>query len=142
VSQHIVPARQGDSYEWSQDQILVKTPPSLSDGGVTVVEDTLKPGFHLARHHHKMMTEIFYILAGEVEFKFDNQTVEAIVGMTITIPPHVWHDVSCKDGGRLLTIFSPGGFDQYLAEMKTLTDEQFADETFMTRLAEKYDTWL
>ena len=33
------------------------------------------------------------------------------------------------------------GFEDYLAEMKTLTDEQFADEAFMQALNEKYDIW-
>ena len=41
----------------------------------------------------------------------------------------------------MLSLFSPAGFEDYLAEMKTLTDEQFADKAFMTTLAEKYDIW-
>lgn len=31
--------------------------------------------------------------------------------------------------------------EDYLAKMKTLTDEQFADEAFMQALNEKYDIW-
>jgi quercetin dioxygenase-like cupin family protein len=141
MKQVIIPAGQGNSYAWLQDHILVKTPHFLSDGRMTVVEDTLKPGFHLVRHHHKTMVEVFLILDGEVEFKFDDETVLATPGMTLNIPPDTWHEVLCSHGGRLITIFSPGGFDQYLAEMKTLTNDQFANESFMTALAEKYDTW-
>ena len=37
----------------------------------SLVEDTMKPGFHLGRHHHKKMTEIFYILEGELTLIFD-----------------------------------------------------------------------
>lgn len=88
------------------------------------------------------MTEIFYVLAGEIEFKFDDGAVVATPGVTINIPPNIWHDVKCEAGGKLLTIFSPGGFDKYLAELASLTDEQFSDEKFMTSLAEKYDTWM
>jgi quercetin dioxygenase-like cupin family protein len=110
----------------------------------TVVEDTLKPGFDLARHYHKKMTEIFYILDGSVAFTFDDQSepVSATPGVTIAIPPLVWHRVTSKKGAKLITIFSPGGFDQYLAEMAPLTPEQFADQDFMTALAEKYDSWM
>jgi len=139
--QHIIPAGQGESYVWSQDHILIKTPGSLTQGRVTIIEDSLKFGFHLARHYHKTMVEIFYILEGEIEFKFDNETILAAANTTIIIPPFLWHEVTCAQGGKLLTIFSPGGFDQYLVEMKTLTEEQFSDESFMTALAEKYDTW-
>ena len=88
------------------------------------------------------MTEIFYVLDGEIEFNFDDETVTATSGMTINIPPNVWHDVKSGKGGRLITIFSPGGFEKYLEEMASLSDEQFANEKFMTTLAEKYDTWM
>jgi hypothetical protein len=29
--------------------------------------------------------------------------------------------VTCPGGGRLVTIFTPGGFERYLAELATLT---------------------
>jgi hypothetical protein len=51
-------ARTGKSYDWSSDHVLVKSTLDLSDGRVTL-EDRLKPGFHLARHHHRWMIEIF-----------------------------------------------------------------------------------
>ncbi|MDZ4762908.1 MAG: cupin domain-containing protein [Chloroflexota bacterium] len=141
MKQQIISAGQGQSYEWAHDHILVKTPHPLTEGRVTVVEDTLKPGFHLARHYHKAMVEIFYILAGEIEFKFDNETILATTGMTLNIPPLVWHEVTCANGGKLITIFSPGGFDDYLIALQRLTDAQLGDESFMTGLAEKHDTW-
>ncbi len=40
----------------------------------------------------------------------------------------------------MLTIFTPGGFDRYLAEMASLTSEQLADDELMKALARKYDT--
>jgi len=142
MKQQIIGPGQGQDYDWSSDHIFVKTTLDLTDGRVTVVEDTLKPGFHLPRHYHKEMTEIFYILEGEIEFKFDDETVIATSGMTLNIPPNIWHEVTCENGAKMITIFSPGGFDQYLAEMASLADEQFSDEEFMTTLAEKYDTWM
>lgn len=138
----IIASGQGPEYDWSNDHIFVKAGQDLTDGRVTVVEDTLKPGFHLARHHHKVMTEIFYILAGEITFTFDDEMVIAHPGMTITIPPYNWHDVKCTKGGRLITIFSPGGFDRYLEELASLSQEQFANEAVLTALAEQYDTWM
>ncbi len=142
MPQQIIQAGHGRDYDWSKDHIFVKSTLDLSEGRVTLVEDTLKPGFHLVRHHHRKMVEIFYILEGEVEFTFDNETVIATAAMTINIPPNTWHDVKSVKGGKLLTIFSPGGFDQYLEKLASLSTEQFADEAFMNDLAEKYDTWM
>ena len=141
MQQQVVPPSQGMEYDWSKDHIFVKCGLDLTGGRVTLVEDTLKAGFHLSRHYHKIMTEIFYILAGEVAFKFDDGLVVATPGTTVNIPPGIWHEVTCEQGGKLLTIFSPGGFDQYLVELASLTELEFADEAYMMALAEKYDTW-
>lgn len=139
MKQQIVLPGQGRSYEWEKDHILVKAAVDLTDGRLTLVEDTLKPGFELARHHHKKMTEIFYILEGGVEFVFDDERVNATTGTVINVPANVWHAVSSPEGARLLTIFSPGGFDRYLEELVALTEAQYADLGFMRRLSERYD---
>ena len=144
MKQQIIQAGKGPDYDWANDHVYVKTCVDLTEGRVTVVEDTLKPGFDLARHYHKMMTEIFYILDGEVAFEFDGEPEPTITtpGMVLNIPPHVWHRVTSRKGARLITIFTPGGFDRYLSEMALLSAEQFADQHLMTALAEKYDSWM
>ncbi len=132
---------EGAEYEWASDHIFVKTIGDFTEGRASIVEDTLKPGFHLARHYHKQMTEIFYILEGELTLIFDDETVVASAGTTVNVPPNVWHEAKSENGAKMLTIFSPAGFEDYLAEMKTLSDEQFADEAFMAALNAKYDIY-
>lgn len=141
MNYEIIQPGKGIEYEWSSDHIFVKSVGHLAEGRVSMVEDTVKPGFHLGRHYHKKMTEIFYILEGEITMIFDDATIVASVGTTINIPATVWHEAKSENGAKMLSIFSPAGFEDYLAEMKTLTDEQFADETFMQALNEKYDIW-
>ena len=142
MKQQILLPGHGKSYEWSKDHVLVKASVDLTDGRLTLVEDALKPGFALARHYHKKMTEIFYILDGEVTFNFDDQKVVASRGMTVNIPPMVNHEVVAEKGARLITVFSPGGFDRDLKEMSAMTEAQFADAALMQSLSEKYDIWM
>ncbi len=59
MKQQIVEPGQGQDYDWAKDHIFVKSALDWTDGRVTVVEDMLKSGFYLARHHHRVMTEIF-----------------------------------------------------------------------------------
>ncbi|MCI0414923.1 cupin domain-containing protein [bacterium] len=139
MKKEIILPGQGKDYEWSKDHVFVKSRLDLSVGRLTLVEDTLKPGFFLARHHHKKMIEIFYILEGAVEFAFDDEIILATPGTTLNVPPEVRHAVQSPQGARLLTIFSPGGFDSYLEELVVLTEGQYADADFMRRLSEKYD---
>ena len=139
MNQQILLPGDGKSYQWSKDHVLVKASVDLTDGRLTLVEDTLKPGFALARHHHKRMTEIFYILDGSVEFIFDDERTHAKPGTVINVPSSVWHEVKSPGGARLLTIFSPGGFDRYLEELVALTEVQYADAALMRGLSERYD---
>ena len=67
---HVVPSGGGSDYDWAQDHVFVKSPLELTQGRVTVVEDRLKAGFHLGRHHHRKVVEIFHVLDGEVRFVF------------------------------------------------------------------------
>jgi mannose-6-phosphate isomerase-like protein (cupin superfamily) len=139
MKQEIILPGQGKNYDWSKDHVFVKSSLDLSGGRLTLVEDLLKPGFLLARHHHKKMIEIFYILEGAVEFAFDDETILATPGTTLNVPPEVWHEVRSPQGAKLLTIFSPGGFDKYLEELVALTEGQYADAQFMKHLSERYD---
>jgi len=139
VKHHILRPGEGRDYDWSNDHIYVKAASGLSDGRVTLVEDVLKPGFLLARHSHERTTEVFYVLDGVVEFRFDDETVAVEPGATVTVPPGVAHEVSCEAGGRLLTIFTPGGFEDYLAEMAAMSPEQSEDEGLLRELSRKYD---
>ncbi len=141
MKQEIIPPGKGIEYEWSSDHIFVKTIGRFSERRVSMVEDTLKPGFHLGRHHHKKMTEIFYVLEGEVTLIFDNETIVAAAGTTVNVPPNIWHEAKSENGARMLSVFSPAGFEDYLAHMKTLSDERFADEAFMQALNQKFDIW-
>jgi len=141
MNYEIIQPNKGIEYKWSSDHIFVKTIGDLAEGRVSMVEDTLKPGFHLGRHYHKKMTEIFYILEGELTLIFDDKTVVASAGTTINVPPNVWHEAKSENGAKMLSIFSPAGFEDYLAELKTLTAEQFSDEAFMQAVNERYDIW-
>lgn len=135
----VLAADEGTSYDWSKDHVVIKTPLELTGGRVTLVEDTLKPGFHLPRHRHRHMVEIFHILEGEAIFEFEDGTTTATAGMTISIPKDVWHEVSTANGARLLTIFTPGGFDHYLAELDALNEEDIQSEAIVKALNERYD---
>jgi len=129
----------GQDYDYSMDHCFVKLASNDTNGELSLVEDELKPGFKLSRHHHKMMTEVFYVLDGEIEFKFDDETVTLARRDTLTVPPNVWHAAECENGGRMLTIFKNGRFDEYLERLSTMTDEQFQDSELMKSLGEEFD---
>lgn len=132
---------EGENYNYSQDHCYVKLSSHRTNGELSFVEDTLKPGFYLARHHHKIMTEVFYILEGEVELIFDDETILAKPGDTITVPPNVWHAAKCEAGGKMLTIFKNGQFDLFLERLSQMSDEDFQDAALMKSVSEEFDIY-
>ncbi|MGB3589968.1 MAG: cupin domain-containing protein [Tunicatimonas sp.] len=132
---------EGKNYNYSQDHCFIKLSSNKTNGELSFVEDSLKPGFLLGRHHHKIMTEVFYILEGEVELIFDDESTIAKPGDTITVPPNIWHSASCKEGGKMLTIFKNGQFDLYLERLSKMSESDFEDAELMKSISAEFDIY-
>ncbi|CAF1385790.1 unnamed protein product [Didymodactylos carnosus] len=132
---------EGKDYDYSQDHLYVKVPSSATNGELAIVEDTLKPGFFLARHHHKKMTEIFFVVEGQVQFIFDGKTITTDKGDTISVPPNTWHAAKSTNGGKMLTIFKNGRFDVYLERLSKMTKADFKNKKLMKRVSHEFDIY-
>ncbi|MCZ4410076.1 cupin domain-containing protein [Cryomorphaceae bacterium 1068] len=140
-SKELIRKGEGENYNYAQDHCFVKLSSRDTDGELCIVEDTLKQGFHLKRHHHKVMTEVFYMLVGELELIFDDETIVLKEGDTITVPPNVWHEAKSAEGGKMLTIFKNGAFDIFLEQLSTMTEDDFSDAKLMKAVSAKFDIY-
>jgi quercetin dioxygenase-like cupin family protein len=136
-----VPPGGGPNYDWTRDHTYVKVSAADTGGAYSLMEDNLKREFALGLHLHRQHAETFYILGGNVDFHIDGDWMTATPATTVHIPPGVPHAVVLPSGqiGKMLMIFQPSGFDQYLAELAKLTERDFADEKRMQELDQKYD---
>tara|TARA_R110002051_G_scaffold306138_1_gene376521 strand:- start:943 stop:1377 length:435 start_codon:yes stop_codon:yes gene_type:complete len=141
ISKQYVASGQGENYNYSQDHCFIKVASKDTNGELCLIEDTIKPGFHLKRHHHKIMTEVFYMLEGEMELVFDDETILLKPGDTITVPPNVWHEAKCEEGGKMLTIFKNGQFDVFLEQLSTMTQDDFSNADLMKSFSAKFDIY-
>lgn len=132
---------EGPNFDYSQDHCFVKLSSHQTKGELCLIEDTLKPGFHLARHHHKIMTEVFYMLKGELELIFDDETIVLREGDTITVAPHVWHEAKCLKGGKMLTIFKNGQFDLYLERLSKMSENDFENDQLVKTVSAEFDIY-
>ena len=138
---HFVPPGGGPSYDWSKDHTVVKVSTTQSGGAFALMEDNLKQGFSLGLHLHRHHAETFFILEGIVDFYIDGDWMTAIPGTTVHIPPSIPHALTIPDGqtGKLLMIFQPAGFDQYLAKLATMTNQDVSNKERMRELEEEFD---
>lgn len=141
IEKEIIRNGAGENYNYSQDHCFIKLSSKKTNGELSLVEDTLKPGFYLGRHHHKIMTEVFYILEGEVALIFDDESITAKPGDTITVPPNVWHAARCDKGGKMLTIFRNGRFDLYLEKLSNMSESDFENVELMKSISAEFDIY-
>ena len=64
---------------------------------------------------------------------------ELVKAILIDSMQHGALDLPAGGTARCLMIFQPAGFDQFLAELATLSDAQLADDRLMDELNRKYD---
>lgn len=137
---HLAPG-EGENYNWENDHTFVKVGSEHSGGAYTLMEDNLKASFALGLHKHDTHAETFYFLEGVVDFFMDGEWIRATPGTTIHVPPGIEHACRVANGepARMLMIFQPSGFDGFLADMATMTAQDFEDQAKMDALNAKYD---
>ena len=132
----------GTNYQWENDHTFVKVSAEDTGGQYTLMEDNLKATFELGLHRHDHHAETFYILEGSLDFYIDGDWITAEAGSCLHIPPGIPH--ACvvnqeSDKARMLMIYQPSGFDKFLAEMGSMSNEDLNDPAKMEALSLKYD---
>lgn len=93
--------------------------PSTSTAGRSAtVELTELPGYRTAWHRHNNCDEAFYVLEGVLTIKLVDEVHELPAGSYVFIPrgtPHGQGNFTEKPV-RLLTTFTPGGFDEFFRD--------------------------
>lgn len=92
-------------------------------GGFSLVEHPIAPRTLAApMHRHENEDEYSYVLKGRVGVQLGDEVLEAGPGDLVFKPRHQWHAFwnPGDEPALLLEIISPGGFEQYFAEIAPL----------------------
>jgi mannose-6-phosphate isomerase-like protein (cupin superfamily) len=135
---HSVPGA-GNIYA-KANEVIVKITGADTNNTFEVVEENCKPGFQSRLHYHLKAYETFYVFDGSADFQVGDELFRADKGSCVHIPPGVPHQVTSKDGVRMLMIYSPAGTEGMFAEMHALTREQLMDAELTKTIALKHDT--
>jgi len=114
------------------NEVIVKITGDDTAQTFEVVEENCKPGFQSRAHYHIKAYETFYVFDGSADFQVGDELFHAQKGSCVHIPPGVPHQVTSKDGVRMLMIYSPAGTEGMFAAMHALSpgaiDECRADK--------------
>ena len=116
MNKHI---RDGYANEWLGSRFDPMLTTAESGGALCITDTVCPPGFSPPRHIHQDADETFVVLTGDMKFWMDGRTVTVGPGGTMFVPRGSEHSfrVVSDTPARHLTIFSPGGFDGFFAEM-------------------------
>jgi mannose-6-phosphate isomerase-like protein (cupin superfamily) len=92
-------------------------------GGFSLVEHPIAPRALAAPlHRHANEDEYSYVLEGRMGAQLGDETVEAGPGELVFKPRGQWHSFwnPGDEPARVLEFISPGGFEQYFAEIAPL----------------------
>lgn len=86
---------------------------------IAVTDNTVPPGFPgPVLHRHARMTDIFFVLEGELTFTMDGEQRALGPGSFVLVPPGVVHTFANRGSVpvRFLNVYQPSGNEQYLKE--------------------------
>jgi mannose-6-phosphate isomerase-like protein (cupin superfamily) len=111
---------------------------------LAIVENTVPPRFAgPLRHRHEHMTDVFYVLDGEMALELDGVVRRLGPGGFALVPPGVVHTFSnpADVALRFLNIYHPPGNEAYLREVGERTAAGDAPSPVeMAAMAARYDS--
>jgi quercetin dioxygenase-like cupin family protein len=112
AAMNAVVSRPGEGERLDAEHLIKLALPELDVLEFTVGADYGGPGPHFHEHH----VDAFFVLEGELEFKAGEETVRALPGTSVCVPPGVVHSFTTVEakGARFLNVHAPGGFSGYL----------------------------
>ena len=102
--------------------VTFKVSTETTGGAFSIVEHPVPPGALARPHTHTREDEFSYVLEGEVWARIGDEVVQATPGCYIVKPrgiPHAFWNAGPRPA-KLLEIISPGGFENYFAELSAL----------------------
>ncbi len=109
----------------------------------SIFDWTLPPKFSTGRHVHRVQEETFYVLEGECEWQVGSESIRAIPGTFVFIPPGVSHNIAnfSDRPARVLMTVSPPGHERYFEELAEIAAVgALHDMDKVGNLRRRYDT--
>jgi len=148
LSPQLSAPNQGETIHAVGVQMTFKTTGKDSDGQWLAVEYTAPPNFAgPPPHWHKITTEIFYVLEGNLTLNVDENTLQTGPGGLAFVPPGAVHSFSNQSSSptQFLLVTSPAGLENYFSELTELVKQEPQwppqDMGKVFTLMAKYDTF-
>ncbi len=121
-------------------EIAGKIMSAETNGQYSVIISSTPPNGGPPPHVHENEDELFYVVEGEYEFKYGDETVVVSKDAVVVLPrkiPHSFRNIG-ETTGKLLNTITPGGFEQFFEEVDQLPKDAPLDRAKVQEIGKKY----
>jgi quercetin dioxygenase-like cupin family protein len=112
-----------------------------TNGAFAVGEFSGGEGPWTVPHVHQHTEESFYVLDGAFTFTLDTDETEARPGSFILVPRGTRHVLrAAPGGGRLLTLWIPGGLEEMFVELSRMPPGSLRDPEARKAISARFDS--
>ena len=106
---------EGEATWFLQNRMTLKATAESTGGAYGLLESVIAPGASPPLHVHHLEDEAFFVIEGELTFRYDDRDIAAGPGTFIFLPREVPHTfvVEGYTPARVLTLMSPGGGERF-----------------------------
>jgi quercetin dioxygenase-like cupin family protein len=108
----------GETVWFLQNRMTVKATAESTGGAFGLVESWIAPGASPPLHIHHREDESFFVLEGEVRFRYGDEEVRGGPGTFVFLPRDVPHTfiVESDTPAHVLTLLTPGGGERFFLD--------------------------
>lgn len=137
----IIEGSAGATYELGIVTLRLLASAETTNGTFAFGEFSGEEGPWTVPHVHRNGEESFYVLEGRFTFTLGDEEVEAGVGSFIVVPRGTRHLMrAAAGGGRLLTLWTPGGPEALFVELSRLPPDSLRDPEVRRMLSARIDS--
>ena len=112
-----------------------------TNGAFAVGEFSGGEGPWTVPHVHQHTEESFYVLDGAFTFTLGTEEVQAGPGSFIVVPRGTRHELrAARGGGRLLTLWVPGGTEAMFVELSRMPPGSLRDPEVRKKISARHDS--
>ena len=135
------PRNEGEIYKLGNIDFRILAATDRTEGTFAIGEFSGGEGVWTVPHVHAASLEAFYVLDGRFTFTLGEHEIEATPGSFVLIPRNTRHLMRAEvGGGRFLTIWTPGGLENFFIELSRLSPDALRDPKVRATAASRFDS--
>jgi mannose-6-phosphate isomerase-like protein (cupin superfamily) len=138
---HIVEGSGGATYPLGTISLRLLAAADQTNGDFALGEFSGGAGPWTVPHIHQNSEESFYVLDGSFTFTLGDEDVELGAGSFIVVPRGTRHVMRAGvEGGRFLTLWTPGGPEAMFMELSRLPADSLRDPEVRRLMSMRFDS--